>query len=97
MEKLKAWAIEVVIKQGGPSACRGVVLGVSAWLLAKEGILSSFGVVSNAAAHTTTIFWDKVSMALIAGLPALIAAVVKMTQHHGEDAIKKIQEKGEIQ
>lgn len=81
IDQLKTWALEIGIKKLGPSAIRGAVLGIASWLIAKDGLLSSYGIVSDAAAHTTTIHWDQVSTALIVGLPAIIAAVIKLTQH----------------
>lgn len=88
MESIKAWLIETLIKIGGPSAIRGAILGISAWLLAKNNILSTYGIVSDAAAHTTTVYWDKVSVALVLLLPAAIAAVIKMVNSHASSAVK---------
>ena len=89
MDNVKDWLLEVGVKTFGPSAIRGAILGISGWLLAKEGVLSSFGIVSDATAHTTTIFWDKLSVALIVGLPAIIAGVIKTTQHQATQLITK--------
>lgn len=88
MESLKTWLIEMGIKTAGPSAIRGAILGISAWFMAKDNMLSAYGIVSNATLHTTTIYWDKVSVALILGLPAAIAAVIKVTNTHAAAAIK---------
>ena len=77
------------------SAIRGAILGLSGWLLAKEGALTAFGIVSDAAAHTTTVYWDKLSSALVIGLPALIAGVIKLTQHQATQLV--IKQKGEPQ
>jgi hypothetical protein len=87
---MKNWLIEVGLKTMGPSAVRGAILGIAGWLLAREGALSAFGIISDAAAHTTTIYWDKVSIALIAALPAIGAAVIKMTQHQGTQVIQNV-------
>jgi hypothetical protein len=84
---MKEWLMEVVVKKMGPSALRGAVLGVFGWLMARQGLLDSFGVVSDAANHTTTVYWDKLSTALIVALPALLAAVIKLVNHHTETAL----------
>ena len=89
---MKEWLLEVGVKTFGPSAIRGAILGISGWLLAKEGALSAFGIVSDAAAHTTIIYWDRLSMALIVGLPAIIAGVIKATQHQATQIITKPKE-----
>lgn len=81
IDKLKVWFLQVAVKQLGPSAIRAAVLGVASWFIAKEGLLASYGIVSDAAAKTTTIHWTQVSDALIVGLPALIAVIIKLTQH----------------
>lgn len=77
---MKDWLINVGLKTFGPSAIRGGVLGLAGWLMARENLLSVFGVVSDATAHTTTIYWDKLSIALIAALPAIGAGLIKVTQ-----------------
>lgn len=81
LEKLKVWFLQVAVKQLGPSAIRAAVLGAASWFIARQGILAGYGIVSDAAARTTTVYWDKVSDALIVGLPAIIAIVIKLTQH----------------
>ena len=78
---MKDWLINIGVKTAGPSAVRGAILGLSGWLIAKNGLLSAYGVVSDAAAHTTTIYWDKCSIAIVAALPAILAGVIKLTQH----------------
>lgn len=88
MGSIKNWLIEMGVKTAGPSAVRGAILGISAWLLAKDNVLSAYGIVSDASAHTTTIYWDKVSVALVLGLPAAIAAVIKVANSHAASAIK---------
>lgn len=90
MDSFKTWLIEIGIKTAGPSAIRGAILGISAWLLAKENVLSAYGIVSDAALHTTTIYWDKVSVALVLGLPAAIAAIIKVGNKHANTAIKSV-------
>ena len=81
IDNLKVWLLEVGLKKLGPSAIRGAVLGLASWFIAKEGLLSSYGIVSDAVAKTTTIHWAQVSDALIVGLPALIAIILKLTSH----------------
>lgn len=85
---MKDWLINFGLKTFGPSAARGAVLGIAGWLMARENLLSAFGVVSDAAAHTTIIYWDKVSLALIAALPAIGAGLIKVTQRQTEKAIQ---------
>ena len=82
MDTLKAWLVQIGIKRLGPSAIRGAILGLSGWLMAKGGMLESFGIISDAAAHTTTIYWDKMNDGLILLLPAIMAAVIKLMNHH---------------
>jgi hypothetical protein len=81
VDTLKTWIIEIAVKKLGPSAIRAMVLGAASWFIARENLLSAYGIVSDAAAHTTTIHWDQVSSALIVGLPAVIAVIVRLTQH----------------
>lgn len=90
MDSLKQWLIEVAVKKMGPSAIRGAILGLFGWLMAKEGMLSSFGVVLDQATHTITIHLDQLNMVLVAGLPAALAAVIKMLNHHADTAVKAI-------
>jgi hypothetical protein len=84
------WLEKVGLTQFGPSAVRGAILGIAGWLLTKNGMLSHWGIVSDAAAHTTTIYWNELSVAAIAGLPAVIAGVVKLLQYHGTNAINAV-------
>lgn len=88
MRALKEWVLEIGIKKLGPSAIRGAILGLSGWLVTKQNLLAAFGVISDAAAHTTTIHWDQFSTALIVGLPAITAAAVKLLNHHAVATIK---------
>lgn len=87
MNFIKSWLINVGLKEIGPSAIRGVILGASGWLAMRNGLLSNFGVVSDAASHTTTIHWDQLSIVAIAGLPAIGAAVIKILNYHASAAI----------
>lgn len=87
MDNLKQWAIEVAIKKMGPSAIRGAILGIFSWVLAKQGTLSAFGIVADQATHTITIYLDQLSMFLIAGLPAVLAAGIKMVNHHADEVV----------
>jgi hypothetical protein len=86
MQGLKDWLIDVALKQMGPSALRGAILGAMGWLAAHNGWLDPFGV--HTANGVTTIEWAKVSMAAIAGLPAVGAAVIKALNYHGTQFIK---------
>lgn len=89
MGSFKEWLLEVAVKKMGPSAVRGAILGVSGWLIAKQGLLSAYGVLSDSTAHTTTIYWDKLNMALVLALPAGLGAVIKMLNHQGNEIISK--------
>lgn len=91
---MKDWLLEVGLKTFGPSAVRGAVLGVAAWLLAKNGALAHFGVISDAATHTLTIHWDQLSTASIAALPAILAGVIKVLNYHGTQVVKSVTQKG---
>lgn len=93
---MKDWLIEAGLKTFGPSAIRGAVLGISGWLLVRSDMLDKFGIVSDAAQHITTIHWDKLSMAAIAALPAILAGAIKLMQYHGTQAVQAVtQPKGE--
>lgn len=92
MGALKDWLVEVGVKKMGPSAIRGAILGLSGWLIAKQGLLATYGVVSDAAAHTTVIYWDKLNVALVALLPAMLAAAIKLANHQASQAIPKKEE-----
>lgn len=85
---MKNWLIDVALKQMGPSAIRGAILGAAGWLAAKNGLLSALGIVTDMASHTTVIHWDQLSVWAIAGLPAAGAAVIKMLNYHGVQAVK---------
>jgi hypothetical protein len=87
---MKDWLIRLGLNEAGPSAIRGAILGVSGWILVRNGALTHFGIISDVAAHTTTIHWDQLSVAAIASLPAIIAAVIKLFQVHGENVINVI-------
>jgi len=78
---MKDWLLNVGLKTFGPSALRGAILGIAGWLMARGNMLSSFGIVSDAAAQTTTIHWQQLSIAVIAAFPAVLAGLIKMTQH----------------
>lgn len=95
MDQVKTWFMEIGLRQLMPSAIRAAVLGVASWLIAREGMLSAYGIVSDAAARTTTIHWDAVSSALIVGLPAIIAMVIKLTQHTTTAAITGAPQSGD--
>lgn len=89
---IKGWLLEVGLKKLGPSAIRGAVLGLSGWLIAREGLLAPFGIVSDAVTHTTTIYWDRLNLALIASFPALLAAAIKLVNHQAVQALPKPQD-----
>jgi hypothetical protein len=95
IDSLKTWAIEIGLKKLGPSAIRAAILGIASWLIARDGLLTSYGIVSDAAARTTTIHWDAVSSALIVGLPAVIAVIVKLTQHTTTAAVTGAPQNGD--
>ena len=87
---MKKWLIEVGLKTFGPSAIRGAVLGIAGWLMAKGGMLEPFGIVSDAALNITTIYWDKLSIALVAVIPAIGAGLIKVTQKQGTEVAQKV-------
>lgn len=86
---LKGWILEVAVKKMGPSAIRGGILGISGWLLTRNNFLEPFGILSDAQAHVTIINWDKLNIALIALLPAVLAAVIKLLNHQGQELLPK--------
>ena len=92
-DKLRALLLQLGLQQFGPSAVRGIILGAAGWLLVRNGALSAYGIVSDAAAHTTIIYWDKLSVATIAALPAIIAGIIKLIQYHGTNVVTSL--KGE--
>jgi hypothetical protein len=85
---MKDYLLEVGVKTLGPSAIRGAILGIAGWILVKNDLLSPFGIISDATQHITTIHWDQLSTASIAALPAVIAAIIKLVQHHTTPIIK---------
>ena len=48
MDQVKTWFMEIGLRQLMPSAIRAAVLGVASWLIAREGMLSAYGIVSDA-------------------------------------------------
>jgi hypothetical protein len=76
------------LQEAGPSAVRGAILGAAAWLAAKNGMLEPFGIQT--INGVTTIVWAKVSIAAIAGLPAIAAALIKLFQYHGTNVVKSM-------
>lgn len=89
---MKDWIIQLAVKELAPSAIRAAVLGVMGWFITKSSLLSAWGVVSDASTHTTVIYWDKVSSALIVGLPVIIAVVIKFLHKGTVDAVQKTPE-----
>lgn len=85
---MKDWLINFGLKTFGPSAVRGAILGLAGWLMARENLLTAFGIVSDAAAHTTTLHWDQLSLGVIALLPAIGAGLIKVTQKQTTQAIQ---------
>jgi hypothetical protein len=83
------WIIDILIKKGGPSFIRGAVLGIFGWILAKQGALATFGIIADQASHTITIHLDQLNMALIAGLPAIMAAIIKIVNHQASAVVTK--------
>lgn len=73
MDALKAWLVET----WGPSAIRGAVLGLFGILIAHTEILSKFGIVSDAAAQTTTIHWKVASNVIVPIVIAVLAGFIK--------------------
>lgn len=96
MSSLQTWIVEVLIKKLGPSAIRGGILGIMGWIMTRNGMLAQFGVVSDMATHTTTIHWDTLSTWLIAGLPAITAAGIKLFQHHTGAVITGTPQSGDM-
>lgn len=95
IDQMKTWMWEIGLKKLGPSAIRAAILGIASWLIAREGFLTSYGIVSDAAARTLTIHWDQVSSALIVGLPAIIAVLIKLTQHTTAAAVTGAPQSGD--
>jgi hypothetical protein len=83
----KLWVVDVLIKKLGPSALRGALLALTTFLIAHANILGSYGVIYDAATGTITLNLGKLSMALILGLPALIAAILKLTSHSASEVV----------
>lgn len=89
MEKIKAYLIEVGIKKIIPSAIRGAILGISGWFLMKRGVFSSYGIISDPVARTTTISWNQLNSTLIVVVPGLIAALIKTINHETMPIVSK--------
>lgn len=77
---MKEYLFDVGLKTLAPSAIRGAVLGVAGWLMAKNNLLTPFGITTMN--HVTTIDWNQVSIASIAAVPGLMAAIIKLANHH---------------
>ena len=84
-DSIKQFLIEVAVKKMGPSAIRGACLGLIGWLAMKNNLVP--GVHTDAVSHVTTIAWDQVSGWLIAGIPAGLAAVIKLVNHSAASVI----------
>lgn len=81
MSKVKLWISEVLIKKMGPSAVRGAILALTTFLIAHQNMLGNWGVIYDSAHQTITLNLDKLSIALVLGLPAVIAAIIKLANH----------------
>lgn len=90
MSSIKLWLIEVGIKKFGPSAVRGAILGIGGWVVAKEGILAPLGILYDQTTHILTIHLDTLSIWAVAGLPALGAGLIKVANHHADQAAAPI-------
>lgn len=96
MDSIKQYFIEVIVKKMAPSFLRGAILGVLGWVLAKQGALVSFGIIADQATHTITIHLDQLNMALVAGLPAALAAVIKLVNHHADAILPSSVNQGSV-
>lgn len=90
MDAIKKWAIEIAIKKFGPSAVRGAILGISGFVAAKHELLAPLGIIYDAATHILTVNFDKLSLWAVAGLPAVGAGVIKIMNHHVDQAVKPL-------
>ena len=90
MGKLKEWLINVAIKKFGPSAIRGAILGLGSFLAAKEGLLSTFGIVYDKTSHILTVNLDTLSLLGVAALPAVGAGVIIVLNHHADEAVAAV-------
>ena len=90
MNGLKTWVIDVLIKKFGPSAVRGAVLGIASWLVAKHEMLAPLGIVYDAATHILTVNLDTLSVWGVAAIPAIGAGVIKVLNHHTDEAVKAV-------
>ena len=88
MDKIKLYVTEVLIKKLGPSALRGAILALTTFLIAHADMLGNWGVIYDGSAHTITLNLDKLSIALVLGLPALIAAVLKLISHTAKPTVE---------
>ena len=90
MESAKGWLLDVLIKKAGPSAIRGALLGLGGWIAAKSGILGTFGVAYDSAHQIITLDLNTLNIALVALLPAVGAAAIKILNHHADTATTAI-------
>lgn len=90
---MKGWLLEVLIKKFGPSAIRGGILGLSGLLVAKHELLSPLGIIYDTATNILTINFDHLSMWAMAILPALGAGLIKILNHHVDEAAKPLLKK----
>ena len=82
MDSFKLWLVNVGLKQMGPSLIRAAVAWAIALVAAHQGMLTTFGVVYDATAHTLTLHIDTLQGWLLGGGLGLVTAFLTAAQHH---------------
>ena len=82
MDAFKLWLVNVGIKQMGPSLIRAAVAWAVAIVAAHQGMLTTFGVIYDASAHTLTLHIDTLQGWMLGGGLGLITAFLTAAQHH---------------
>ena len=87
MDSLKNWFVEVGIKKFGPSAIRGGIGIVSAYMLAHAGAFEKLGIFYDQAAQTITVHLSALQDGLDVALLASIAGLIKVLNYHGGQVV----------
>jgi hypothetical protein len=82
MDAFKLWLVNVGLKKMGPSLIRAAVAWAVAVVAAHQGMLTTFGVIYDASAHTLTLHIDTLQGWMLGGGLGLITAFLTAAQHH---------------
>lgn len=97
MDSVKLWLTNVALKKMGPSLIRAAVAWVVAMVAAHAGMLATFGVIYDQAAHTVTLHIDTLQAWLLGGGLGLVTAFLAAAQHHATATVTGQPQDGEHQ